>query len=417
MKKSVLTLAGGLLLAFPQLPILAQDQSPSEAEAECRFTIAQNGSATLTPGCETQMQAMESDEDRANLLFRIAYALNENKGALGALEMLDQALELVPDNKGYLHERGYTHADLGYYSEALEDLDRVLEIDPAHGLSLNERGWVRQTTGDFEGALDDYERYLDVGGDENDIIMSRARIYVWLGRLDEAQADLDTIAAAGEGGVEPLRERIARIRTYQPDGDPAQLCKLSETMSEPEQASVLFDACTRAFLDESDPNLKADYLTVRATSRQIMEDDLSSGVEEMQIAIGIDPLVPRRHLNFGFVLLSASHSWAARNSFDTALKLGLAGGLPNAIALAGRAGANYNLGEKGKAHDDAQASLEMQPTAAAFSIMGDLAFDTLDFDVAKEAWLLAWGLSGGTDALRAKLASINVFDPDAENGE
>ena len=401
----------GLLLlafaAFPAGPAAAQDE-------ECGYRTGPNGSAELSPECEPELAAMPSDEDRADLLFRLAYAMNEDRAALGALEQLQRVVALAPENANYWHELGYTQGDLGMHDQALASLDRALAIDTQHANALNERGWVRQTLGDFAGANDDYDRLFTVGPDEPGARMAYARNLVWLGRLDEAETALDRLAdnANFRGEVDEQRRLIERIRNYRPEGDPATLCEITAGTADKERAEVLFDACTRAFLDSDEAEKRADFLTVRATARQVIEQSLEAGYDDLRVAAGIDPGHGRRFVNTGFSLLQRRHSWAARNEFKRALELGLPQDQMTAIALAGRAQANYNLGEFNAAFADAKASFETEPTAPALMVLGDLAFDRSDHDSARLYYMGAYHLGSRDDYLTGRLREVGVDDPD-----
>ena len=356
---------------------------------------------------------MASDKDRADLLYRLGYAMVENDAVLGSVAVLRRAVSLDPGNAGYWHELGYAQTDLGMYAEALASLDRAITLDPQHANAINERGWVRQKLGDFAGANADYDRYFAIEEDSPGTRMSYARNLVWLGKLDEAEAALDRLAGDADFAEDVATERalIARIRAYRPTGNEAALCEVSEALSDRARAELVFDACTRAFLDTSDAARRADFLTARGTARQAIEDTLGIGYGDFSVAAGLDPHDGRRYVNTGFALLQLQHSWAARNDFDRALELGLPQDLMTAVALAGRAQANFNLEERDAALDDARRSFELEPNQAATWLLGDIASADGNDELAREMWLATYRLGSRDDRLLGNLRSVGVDDP------
>lgn len=404
---------GWLLLGLASLA--ASPAAAEESEEQCGYSIGRHGSAELAAACERDLAAMTSDEDRADLLFRLGYSMNENDAALGALAVLERAAALAPGKAGYWHELGYTQADLGLYDRALASLDRALAIDPEHSNALNERGWVREKLADFAGAHDDYERYFAIAGEAPGVRLAHAGNLIWLGRLDEAEADLDRLAGQADlaEDIAERRAQITRIRAYRPTGDEAALCELNDSLDGKARAELLFDACTRAFLDSGDAEERAGFLTVRAAARQIIEQSPGAGYDDLSVAAGIDRHHGIRYVNTGFALLQKRHSWAARNDFDRALELGLPQDLMTALALAGRAQANFNLEEREAAVADARQSIEIEPTEAATWVLGDVASADGNEELAREMWLATYRLGSRDDRLMESLKSVGVDDPES----
>jgi len=84
------------------------------------------------------------------------------------------------------------------------------------------------------------------------------------------------------------------------------------------------------------------------------------------------------------------------------------------LALAGRASAHYNLGEKNLAFRDAKESFEMHPSVLALWMLGDLAKDKHDDASAKLYWMGAYHLGSRDDGLLERLKSAGVPDPAME---
>jgi tetratricopeptide (TPR) repeat protein len=397
-------------VAFAASPAMAADE-----EWDCSFTADDRKVITLSQDCFDMVDAKPNDADKADLLFRLAYELNERESTVTALPLLDRAVALVPDNPRYLQERGFTKGDLGFYRDAAADLDKALSLDADMLLALSERGWTRFQYGDFEGSVADYAKAEELGGAKSDYILGRAEPLIWLGRLDEAERELAKLDDDADSAkrIAELRKSIARQRAFHPAGDPGEACTTGD-VSDKQQAAAIVDACTAAFLSSSDAAKRADFLTARATASVIEESGYDAAIADYKIAAGLDPAEPNWHFNLGYALLQIRHSWAARNEFNKALELGLRNDQTKALALAGRAQANYNLNDADTAFADAKAAYEVQPNPAALEVLGDLAFDRDDKKAAKTFWLNTYRMGERDDRLLERLASVGVTDPDRE---
>lgn len=81
------------------------------------------------------------------------------------------------------------------------------------------------------------------------------------------------------------------------------------------------------------------------------------------------------------------------------------------MALAGRASAQYNLGEKNLSFRDAKESFEMEPNVLALWMLGDLAKDKHDDAMAKSFWIGVYHLGSRDDRLLERLRGVGVSDP------
>lgn len=341
--------------------------------------------------------------------------MNEDDAQIGALAALQRAVALAPNSARYWTELGFTQGDLGYYHEALISLDRAIELDPASADGLNERGWVKQNLGDFAGANADYDRVFSIDSSADGARLAFAKNLVWLGQLDEAEAVFAALAGAPDNAdtIAEQRRLIARIRAYQPTGNEISVCTMDEAISDKARAELVFDACTRAYLDADDDVKKADFLTVRSTARVVIEQSMDANYDDLAVAAGLDPQNGDRFSNLGFALLQKRHSWAARNDFDHALELGLQSDLATAVAMAGRARANWNLDEREAAVADARRSIDVQPNEAATWLLGDIAFEEGDRNMARDMWIATYRLGARDDGLVDALKSVGVDNPES----
>lgn len=204
------------------------------------------------------------DEDKALADFQRASKLNRsNKGgdkvigealALSksgnfdeALELLNKAAELYPDNQYIFVNRGniynnhfrdyeaaiadynktieinnkfswpYLNRAIAYgrlkrWDEAIVDYGRALEIDQNYASAYNGRAWSYCKIGKFEEALVDANKALQLKPNEANFFDTRACAYIGLKRYDEALADLNkAIKLSPEGWLYKNRAELYKL--------------------------------------------------------------------------------------------------------------------------------------------------------------------------------------------------------------
>ena len=71
-----------------------------------------------------------------------AYVLFDKQQFRQAIDLLDKAIAIDPDNALYWSERGLNHYELGQLNNALSDLNKSLSIRPNDAEALATRGWT-----------------------------------------------------------------------------------------------------------------------------------------------------------------------------------------------------------------------------------------------------------------------------------
>jgi tetratricopeptide (TPR) repeat protein len=404
------TVGGLCLLGAPTLQ--------AQGVSECSI-----GNAKATPSweqdCSSAIQSERDPSKRAELHFRRAYVLNEQRAYERALEDLNAACALVPHHAAYLRERGYTLNSLGRYRDALVDLDEDARLEPGKAEVYTERALTRTRLGDWAGALADRDREVQLNPKSASTRVARARARLWLGQFDEARADLKTAAAllkANPGGAEEVEffEGVSAqlaAWTHHSDGrDPAANCGPAGEGADPAFAEpTLIGDCTLAFLRAKSPQQKAEALTTRAIAWLVARQSQHDATNDYEAAVALEPANPDRHTNLGFGYIQERHSWGARQEFDRSIEI-----RRTWLALAGRASAHYNLREPELALTDANESMAIRPNELALLILGDLAKDRQQDAEARRFWMGAYALGERDDGLVQRLKSVGVEDPSKE---
>lgn len=362
--------------------------------------------------CDAAVAAANDPKARSTLLFRRAYVANEHQDYFTARDSLNQALALDSANVPAWQELAYTANALGDYAEGEKAADAKIALGRLDRSVLEERAFSRFFLGNFSGTYQDRDEVVRTNPRDADALLARAVAAMWLGRPDAARLDLESASVSTDDAAIRQRvadavEALARWTARSSAKDPAAACLAAE--KDGFRGEHVIGDCSAAFLAETDPAKRAELLTLRAIAWLTEADDPDAATQDRAIAVALDPGNAMLHSNLGFAYLTNRHSWAAAREFDRSIALA-----ESWTALAGRAAARYNLGDKAGARTDAVRSYAIEPNEAALTVAGDLARDGGDVASAKRYWLGAWHLGNHGDDLAERLRSIGVADPDKE---
>ena len=170
--------------------------------------------------------AINRSNKGADKVIEEALALNKQGNYDEALELLNQAAELYPDNQFIFVNRGniyndhfrdyeaaivdynrtielnpkfswpYMNRALAYgrlkrWEDAIADYGRAIELDQNYADAYNGRAWSYCKIGKFEEALPDVNKALELKPNEANYFDTRADVYVGLKRYDEAISDME----------------------------------------------------------------------------------------------------------------------------------------------------------------------------------------------------------------------------------
>eukprot|EP00884_Botryococcus_braunii_P006945 jgi/Botrbrau1/16251/Bobra.0066s0036.1 len=108
-----------------------------------------------------------------------------------ALQEIDRAVTLEPNNAVILRSRGEVKTLLGLYGEALQDLDRADTLKPNDAVTLWSRGLTKTAMAIYKEALQDLDRADTLEPNNPLTLLSRGETKRALGMHEEAQQDLD----------------------------------------------------------------------------------------------------------------------------------------------------------------------------------------------------------------------------------
>lgn len=160
-------------------------------------------------GC-IDLYSGESQNELGVLYLRLGslYALTEDSES--AISSFDKALELVPGMADAYLLRAQMYAILDDMDQAVADIRRYEELagnDPAIRASI---GTLYESAGEYENAVACYTAGIEqMTAVDPELLASRARCNLLLGKTAPAKTDLDRFFA--EGGTDPTGERNAML--------------------------------------------------------------------------------------------------------------------------------------------------------------------------------------------------------------
>lgn len=115
---------------------------------------------------------------QAQKQYQLALELLKSGKFEEALQEVNKALEILPDQADFLSERGVIYFHLRKLDLALIDLNRAQELQPQNPYRYSSRAFLKDHIGDIQGAISDYQKAIEL--DPEDAIA-----YNNLGLLEE----------------------------------------------------------------------------------------------------------------------------------------------------------------------------------------------------------------------------------------
>jgi tetratricopeptide (TPR) repeat protein len=136
---------------------------------------------------EGYARLLESDPD--NIQFRFNLAASQER--LGNFEQAEihfkKILEVVPDNALTLNYLGYMYAEKDIkLDEAIEMIEKALELEPDNGAFLDSYAWVLYKLGRYEDAIVPMNSAIEIEQDDAILYDHQGDIYAALNKLDKA---------------------------------------------------------------------------------------------------------------------------------------------------------------------------------------------------------------------------------------
>lgn len=147
------------------IPALARlvEMDPQDLESRFWLAAAYERTARYVEAEESFETILAADPEFAPALNYLGYMWAERGVRLGeALELVQRAVALEPDNGAYVDSLGWAHFQLGAYDEALRHLERAAQLEGDDATIYEHLGDAYRALGRLDEARDRYRRALEL---------------------------------------------------------------------------------------------------------------------------------------------------------------------------------------------------------------------------------------------------------------
>ncbi|MDZ4837073.1 MAG: tetratricopeptide repeat protein [Candidatus Melainabacteria bacterium] len=305
LKKTLLSVGSIVLLCVASV-VLTYDtivskqpvETSTETETPKTAEPVKNESPTVDPAKSEPAKDAKVQSVKEEL--ELAFALEQKKNYMGALEHFDAVLDVDANKKDAkaLHGRGRVLTKLQRYERALIDLESASDLDKKNELILIDLAAVKYLLADYSGAAREYERILSAHEGDVDALYGRGISYAAMGKHEQAIADFENVVKLKPGYDKAYR----------------QMCTTYLSMSQPDKAEAAITVAMKSC------GLDADLFFSRGLARYQMGRK-DEAVEDYDEAIKIEPQRKEYFNDRGYVLMELGRSDDAKKDFRKALEI------------------------------------------------------------------------------------------------
>ena len=157
-------------------------------------------------------RALELDPNSTSLLFWLAAAHERSGAKRKAEDLLQQLLTIDPQFAPALNYLGYMWAEAGEnLDEALALVEQAVELEPDNGAFLDSLGWAHFQLGQYEEARGFLEKAATLVGDDAVVFEHLGDLYVALGSLEEARIHYERALGLEAENSAAVRDKLNRL--------------------------------------------------------------------------------------------------------------------------------------------------------------------------------------------------------------
>jgi tetratricopeptide (TPR) repeat protein len=108
-----------------------------------------------------------------------------------AIEVLDKAIDLDPQNAWAWSNKGNALTDLGRYPEAIQAFNKAIELEPLYALAYSNKGWSLDEQGKYDEAIEALDRAIELDPQLALAWCNKGNTLTNQGKYDEAIEALD----------------------------------------------------------------------------------------------------------------------------------------------------------------------------------------------------------------------------------
>jgi len=175
-------------------PVIDAKDASAQDRAQARlFRASARQALGDGPGALQDMDIAVQLAPQDSMMFANRGAIRGQQGDLdAAMRDLQEALRLDPANALAIGNRAIIHSKRSEFGEALADVDRALAVDPKAAPMWAERCWIgAATAAHLPATLQDCNKALELLPDDANNFNSRGLANFRMGKFAEATADYD----------------------------------------------------------------------------------------------------------------------------------------------------------------------------------------------------------------------------------
>ncbi len=154
-----------------------------------------------------------SDSCAAALNWRgYTYWLNEQESE--ALQDLNQALKLAPEEANYYVDRGQVYYWKGkdHYALALKDFEQAINLDPQCKWAFAFRGLTHQAMKNYKNAIEDFNNAINLDREYSFALIGRGQTYRAMRDYDKSIKDFDRILKYDSNDISAISQKAITNR-------------------------------------------------------------------------------------------------------------------------------------------------------------------------------------------------------------
>jgi predicted O-linked N-acetylglucosamine transferase (SPINDLY family) len=312
-----------------KVPLVAQGSS---ALPNLQNAIALHQQGQIGQAEAIYLQLLQIDSRNADVLHLLGVIAIQTGQYIGAVEMIDKAIEINPNAAIYFSNRGNVLEKLKQLEAAVASYDKAIELKPDFAEAYSNRGNALQELKQFENALASFDKAIELKPDYADAYYNRCNALQGLGRLDAAVASydkaielkLDFVEAYYNRGnaLKTLKKLEAAVASY----DKAIELKSDYTDAYSNRGNALqelkqFEAAVANY--DKSIELKPDYADAYSNRGNALQElkQLDAALASFDKAIEFKPDFAEAYSNRGNALQELKQLEAAVASYDKAIEL------------------------------------------------------------------------------------------------
>jgi lipoprotein NlpI len=174
---------------LPETPTCDQQASVATVAAECAKTSAQAGSEAWSVDALTYLQR--------------ALTHLKNNDQEGAIDTLNQSINLNPHIAEAHFTRGTIYAARKEYDLALQDFDQAVELNPILTEAFQQRALVHRNRHEYAAAIKDLDAAVKLEPFNPGLLRDRGEAYLALGEYDHTVDDYQAAMMIDRNSVDP----------------------------------------------------------------------------------------------------------------------------------------------------------------------------------------------------------------------